>query len=93
MLILASELNPMSDAEFDLLDELYFVQSFVYLSETLQWKEEELIDTLDSLSREGMIKCLTTPDQECFDQVDLQQEARRLFFLATKKGLMAHNAR
>ena len=92
MLILASELTSMSDAEFDLLDELYFVQSYQYLREILQWEDQLLLETLDSLYRGGMIKCLLTPDNERFDQVNVIEEGRNLYFLATKKGLMAHNA-
>ncbi len=92
MLILASELNPMSDAEFDLLDELYFVQPYHYLLDSLGWDEHLLLSTLDSLYRDGLIKCLQSPDEERFDVVDVLGEGRSLYFLATKKGLMAHNA-
>lgn len=92
MLILAPEITSMSDAEFDLLDELYFVQSYQYLRETLDWEDHLLLETLDSLYRGGMIKCLLTPDNERFDQVNVIEEGRNLYFLATKKGLMAHNA-
>ncbi len=92
MLILAPELDRMSDAEFDLLDELYFVQSYQYLRETLGWEDQLLLETLDSLYGVGMVKCLRSPDQECFDKVDVMEEGKNLYFLATKKGLMAHNA-
>ncbi len=92
MLILALELNRMSDAEFDLLDELYFVQPYQYLKETLAWEENLLLATLSDLYQQGMIKCLQSPDEERFDQVDVVGEGKDLYFLATKKGLMAHNA-
>lgn len=92
MLILAPELTSMSDAEFDLLDELYFVQSYQYLRDILEWEDLLLLETLDSLYRSGMIKCLLTPDSERFDQVNVIEEGKNLYFLATKKGLMAHNA-
>jgi hypothetical protein len=82
----------MSDAEFDLLDELYFVQSYEHLRETLQWEDGKLLETLHSLYLEGMVKCLSEPDRERFDQVDVFSEGKKLLFLATKKGLMAHNA-
>lgn len=81
----------MNDKEFDLLDELYFVQGYDYLQETLGWEDEELMETLTSLYQKGMIKCLVGPDEERFDQVDIFKEGKDLFFLATKKGLMAHN--
>jgi hypothetical protein len=92
MLILAPELTNMSDEEFDLLDELYFVQPFSYLQETLGWDDLPLLETLASLYKEGFIKCLSSPDQERFDQVKIVEEGKTLYFLATKKGLMAHNA-
>lgn len=81
----------MTDLEFDLLDELYFVQSYDYLRNALGWDEFSLLQTLQSLYRKGMIKCLSGPDQERFDDVDVLSEGQRLFYLATKKGLMAHN--
>ncbi|WP_026950972.1 hypothetical protein [Algoriphagus mannitolivorans] len=81
----------MSDEEFDLLDELYFVQPFEYLQSSLGWEDELILKTLDSLYQKGMIKCLTQPDDERFDVVNIVQEGKNLFFLATKKGLMAHN--
>ena len=82
----------MSDAEFDLLDELYFVQPYDHLKETLGWEDKQLLETLDLLYRAGMIKCLAEPDRERFDLVDIFSEGKNLMFLATKKGLMAHNA-
>jgi hypothetical protein len=82
----------MSDAEFDLLDELYFVQPYAHLKETLGWDDKQLLETLDLLYQSGLIKCLEDPDKERFDQVDIFSEGSKLMFLATKKGLMAHNA-
>lgn len=82
----------MSDAEFELLDELYFVQSYEYLRDSLGWQDQVLLNTLNSLYLDGLIKCLETPDEERFDLVDIFQEGKDLYYLATKKGLMAHNA-
>lgn len=82
----------MTDAEFDLMDELYFVQPFEYTKETLKWEDELLLNTLHSLYSQGFIKCLETPDHERFDEVDVLKDGKKLFFLATKKGLMAHNS-
>ena len=82
----------MSDDEFDLLDELYFVQPYSYLEETLTWDASKLLQTLGSLYAKEFIKCLTAPDDERFDRVDILSEGQNLFYLATKKGLMAHNA-
>lgn len=92
MLILASEFRTMNDAEFDLLDELYFVQPYDSVKESLGWDDQMLLETLNSLYQEGMIKCLSSPDEERFDVVDLFADGKNLYYLATKKGLMAHNA-
>ena len=81
----------MSDEEFDLLDELYFVQPYEYLQSALGWEDELILNTLESLYKSGMIKCLSQPDEERFDEVNISEEGKNLFFLATKKGLMAHN--
>ena len=81
----------MSDEEFDLMDELYFVQPYGYLLETLDWEEELLLSTLQSLFLQGYIKCFGDPDSERFGAVDIMNEGKDLYFLATKNGLMAHN--
>ncbi|PRY87653.1 hypothetical protein [Mongoliibacter ruber] len=82
----------MTEEEFDLLDELYFVQHYSYLKETLAWEDSKLLETLSSLHQKTYIKCLTAPDAEIFDQVDFQEKGKELYYLATKKGLMEHNA-
>ncbi|MBN3584455.1 hypothetical protein JYB64_18835 [Algoriphagus aestuarii] len=81
----------MTENEFEVLDELYFVQPFDYLKETLDLKISDILEALNSLYQNGLIKCLTSPDEECFHQVDIIKEGKGLYFLATKKGLMAHN--
>ena len=81
----------MNDQEFDLMDELYFVQPYGYLLETLNWEENLILSTLHSLFSQGYIKCLDDPDSERFGEVDILKEGKGLYFLATKKGLMAHN--
>jgi hypothetical protein len=83
----------MSDEEFDVLDELYFVHPYAYLRETLGWEEMRLLDTLTILIEKGWVKCFTKPDQECFEAVNLQEVGKELLYLATKKGLMAHTTR
>ncbi len=80
----------MSDEEFEVLDELYFVQTYTFLRETLAWEDKRLLDTLASLVDKGWVKCFTEPDQECFEAVNLQEVGKELLYLATKKGLMAH---
>ncbi len=80
----------MSNDEFDVLDELYFVQPYAFLLETLGWEDKRLLDALTLLLEKGWIKCFTEPDQECFEAINLQEVGKELLYLATKKGLMAH---
>jgi hypothetical protein len=81
----------MTEDEFDLLDELYFVQHFDYLKETLDWEEHRLLTTLQSLYEKSFIKCLKGPDDEIFEEIIFQIQGKQLYYLATKKGLMEHN--
>lgn len=81
----------MTEEEFEVMDELYFVQPYHYLVETVELEESRILAALDSLYQQGLIKCLKSPDEECFNKVDILKEGVNLFFLATKKGLMAHN--
>ncbi|MBS9524106.1 hypothetical protein KIH41_08460 [Litoribacter ruber] len=83
----------MSEAEFDLMDELYFVQSYAYLKEAMGWDDEQLLAILQKLYGKGYIKCMTEPDSEIFDKADILKAGRDYYYLATKKGLMYHNTR
>jgi len=81
----------MSDAEFELMDELYFVQTYGYVKEELGWDDEKLLIILQDLYDKGFIKCLSHPDKELFDNIDIKGEGTQYYYLATKKGLMHHN--
>jgi len=83
----------MSEEEFDLLDELYFVQPYNYLKETLGWDDEKLLVNLQQLYNKGFIKCLSHPDKEIFDNVKITENGTGYFYLATKNGLMNHNTK
>ena len=84
----------MTDQEFDLLDELYFVQPYAYLKEELGWSDEELLHTLERLHQKGWLKCYDKMDEEVYEShVDLKSNYQSYFYLASKKGLMAHNGR
>lgn len=84
----------MSDEEFDVLDELYFVQPFSYLIEELQMEEDDLKQVLRSLLQKGYIKCFFNMNDEVFDdQLNFEEEFKNYHYLASKKGLLAHNGR
>lgn len=86
--------NDMSDEEFDVMDELYFVQSFDYLISELEIEESEMAKVLAQLVSKGWVKCLKGMDEEVPEaELDLAHNYANYFYLATKKGLLAHNGR
>ncbi len=83
----------MTDEEFDVLDELYFVISYNDLVRALVIDETKLVEVLNSLHQRDFIKVLSNADDEVDDNdVDLAQKANTYFYLITKKGLLAHNS-
>ena len=83
----------MTDEEFDVLDELYFVIRFDDLLEATEKDADELIKILKSLFSKGWIKVLKTVDDEVPDsEIDMDNSSSEYYFLATKKGLLAHNS-
>lgn len=82
----------MSDDEFELIDELYFVQSYEYLKQELDWEDEKLLFILQMLVDKEWINCFSSPDEEVFDDPDIANKGKNYFYLASKKGLLEHNA-
>lgn len=83
----------MTDDEFDVLDELYFVTSFEQLKGATELAPGQLIQILESIYHKGWVKIMKTVDEEVpHDQLDLPNMADKYYFLATKDGLLAHNS-
>ena len=83
----------MTNAEFDVLDELYFLQAYKELVETLKMSDSELKPILENLMKRGWIKCYLSPFEEKeLDISDLEKEYWNYHYLATKAGLLAHNS-
>lgn len=83
----------MSENEFDILDELYFVTSYPDLKSALSLNDEEICVALQSLIRQGYVKILY-PDQDTehtFEETSFGRHYREYYFLATKAGLIVHN--
>jgi len=82
----------MTDTEFDLLDELYFVINYAELQSQLGWPHEQMQQALQNLWQKGWLVCLHDPDNEVPPQeVNLGSHYRNYHYLASKAGLMAHN--
>ncbi len=87
-------LNKMSDQEFELLDQLYFVTSLSKLEEVLDQSSHELWPVLMALVQKGWVKVMKDKSDEEVTGDDIQINNKDTYvFLATKKGLMAHNTR
>jgi len=83
----------MTEIEFDVLDELYFLQSYEYLVKTLKMDDAKLKPTLISLLEKGWVKCYRTPNDEIeFDNSEFESEYWNYHYLASKAGLLAHNS-
>lgn len=83
----------MTNIEFDVLDELYFLQSYKYLSKTLDFSDEQLKSTLRSLLEKGWLKCYKLPtDEIAFESVEFEKDYMNYYYLASKAGLLAHNS-
>lgn len=84
----------MTDQEYDVLDELYFVVPFSHLQQELDMEEETLKKILETLLKKGWIKCFLSASEEALPaEIDLENRFDEYFYLATKSGLLAHNGR
>jgi hypothetical protein len=84
----------MSDQEFDILDELYFVTSFETVRSALNMDEMELKETLQALIGKGWVKCFHPGSMEVVTEaLDYDDKFRSYHYLATKEGLLAHNSK
>jgi hypothetical protein len=84
----------MSDAEFNLLDELYFITTFEELEKNFVFGRENLKDTIRQLMSKSWVKMMDkTSDEEIRDMHEFEQNYHQYNFLATKEGLLAHNSK
>ena len=87
----------MTDSEFDILDELYFVETFENLQKKLNLDKKVLKEGLKQLLSVGWIKYFSENREEIFtdfaDFEDFEQKFDKYSYLATKAGLTAHNTR
>ncbi len=83
----------MTDFEFEIIDELYFVTSFEQLLANLHCNVNELKAALKQLLQKGWIKCFEERGDEIYNALELfETEYTRFFYLATKAGLQKHTS-
>ncbi len=84
----------MTDLEFDIIDELYFVNSFTDLREKLRLSEGELkFNLLNLVEREWVNYFAELDGLQNPSLADMSKSLTGLYFLASKQGLLAHNTR
>lgn len=87
-------MGKMTDLEFDVLDELYFVIAFEDLHNTLLIDEQELKEVLYAMIKKGWVKCMQSFTEEATPlREDFIHNYRNYQYLATKAGLLAHNSK
>ena len=85
----------MTDPEYDLLDELYFVTPFRTLLQKTGLPAQDLEDQLRSLLEQGLIRSYwPDPDTElAYEPTLFGALGRNASYLASKEGLLQHNTR
>jgi hypothetical protein len=85
----------MNDAEFDLLDELYFVTPIRVLLEKTTHPAAQLLPLLGSLLERGLVRYYwPDPDTElAYEPTSFGALGQDASYLASKEGLLQHNTR
>lgn len=84
----------MTEEEFDILDELYFLQPYSYLQETLDFSPEKLKAILQELVGKGWVRVYRNATDEIDTrELGIAQSAEEYLYLASKEGLLIHNGR
>ena len=84
----------MTDEEFDIIDELYFVTAYADLKEATDYTDQQLKQHLNALAKKGWVRVYRSVDEESeLDKLDFDNDYQGFFYLASKKGLFEHNAR
>lgn len=86
-------MNLMSDIEFDILDELYFIISFHDLLQKLQIEESVLKVELEKMYLKGWLRIMEKKTENPVDNLDSFNKNYKFYnYLASKEGLFAHNS-
>ncbi len=86
----------MIDIEFEILDELYFVQPFDYLQKNTPYTEQEILDTLKIFLQKDWIRIYDETQKEIIFTKNIvfednfEKNYKFFYYLATKAGLKAH---
>ena len=84
----------MSEEEYNIMDQLYFVTSFEDVKNLSEVDETLVTAVLWKFLQSGWIKCFDGPEQEVEPtEGDFKTSFKKYHYLASKQGLLAHNVR
>lgn len=84
----------LTDIEFNILDELYFVISYEELREKTGYTDAILSSHLTKFINNGFVRIYKSMDEEVDpNEIELTDSLLSYWFLATKRGLQVHNSR
>ena len=87
-------MNSLTDLEYRILDELYFVSSFQTLLENFDEEKSLVFDSLKNLLENGLVIQMKYEGgrERKLEATDLTT-LEHSHFVASKKGLLIHNSR
>ncbi len=84
----------MNELEFEILDQIYFVESFAKIQQAVGADEITLKNTLKTMIEKGWVKCFLNHFSDVVISTEnFEENFRNYYYLATKEGLLAHNSR
>ncbi len=84
----------MTETEFDVMDQLYFVVSFQDLRDSTEFDASLIKTTLWGFLSNGWVKCLINPEDEIeVSEEEFLRNFGNYYYLASKTGLLEHNLR
>lgn len=81
----------MTDLVFNILDELYFICSFDDIIRQTQIENNVLKHELWLMIENGLVRTLENEEEINISLADFTSNFKKYHYIATKKGLMAHN--
>jgi hypothetical protein len=83
----------MEDIFYDILEELYFIQTFDGIVEKLNLESNVLQRYLWKMYDLGLIKTMVNFDEEIEqNEEEFERNFKKYHYIASKKGLMWHNS-
>lgn len=83
----------MEDIFYDILEELYFIQTFDELTRKLNLESNVLQRYLWKMYELGLVKTMVNFDEEIEqNEEEFERNFKKYHYIASKKGLMWHNS-